>query len=393
MRNLLIFILGLFMVAALFRIDFFFYLLYFFFGIYFLSRLWVNSALSHLEVQREHTERAFLGEKPEVRLRLRNRGMLPLPWIQIRDSVPIQLKSPNFFRSVLSLMPHEQTSLSYELDCRRRGYYPLGPLSVFSSDLFGIRDQERRMPGEDHVLVYPRIVPLGHLGLPAQTPFGSIPSKQHIFEDPSRIIGVREYQAGDSMRHIHWKTSATTGKLQTKRFEPAISIESQILLNVNRDEYSISRVDTAIELAIVAAASIANYLIELRQTVGLSCNGLDPLMEDHQAILLPPRKGRDQLMHILDVLARVQSVQDTPFEEMLRRARLHLTWGGTGIIITSHAPDSLFDNMLLMKRSGYHVVLVLVDPKAPFAQIKERAQTVGIVAYQIWQESDLDVWR
>ena len=29
MRNLLVFILGLFLVAALFRIDFFFYLLYF----------------------------------------------------------------------------------------------------------------------------------------------------------------------------------------------------------------------------------------------------------------------------------------------------------------------------------------------------------------------------
>jgi uncharacterized protein (DUF58 family) len=393
MRNLLVFVLGLFLVAALFRIDFFFYLLYFFFGIYFLSRLWVNSALNHLEVQREHTERAFLGEKPQVKLRLHNRGVLPVPWLQIRDSVPIQLKSPNFFRTVLSLMPREEQTLSYELDCRKRGYYPLGPLAVYSSDLFGISDQERRLPGEDHVLVYPHIVPLGHLGLPAQTPFGSIPSKQHIFEDPSRMVGVREYQSGDSMRHIHWKTSATTGTLQVKRFEPAISIESQILLNLNRDEYSISRVDTAIELAIVAAASIANYLIELRQTVGLSCNGLDPMLEEQQAILLPPRKGRDQLMHILDVLARVQGVQDAPFDETLRRARLHLTWGGTGIIITSHADDSLFDNMLLMKRSGYHIVLVLVDPKAPFAQIKERAHEVGIAAYQVWQESDLDVWR
>ena len=228
---------------------------------------------------------------------------------------------------------------------------------------------------------------------PRRRPFGSIPSKQHIFEDPSRIIGVREYQPGDSMRHIHWKTSAATGTLQTKRLEPAISIESQILLNLNRDEYSISRVDTAIELAIVAAASIANYLIELRQTVGLSCNGLDPLVEEQQAILLPPRKGRDQLMHILDVLARVQGVQGAPFEDTLRRARLHLSWGGTLIIITSHADDSLFDNMLLLKRSGYHVVMILVDPKAPFAHLKERAHQVGIAAYQVWQESDLDVWR
>jgi hypothetical protein len=98
-------------------------------------------------------------------------------------------------------------------------------------------------------------------------------------------------------------------------------------------------------------------------------------------------------MHILDVLARVQGVREAPFDDTLRRARLHLSWGGTLIIITSHAGDSLFDNMLLMKRAGYHVVLVLVDPKAPFAELKQRAQQVGIAAHQVWQESDLDVWR
>lgn len=393
MQNLLLFIIGLFFVAALFKIDFFFYLLYVFFGIYFLSRLWTERALRSITYKREYTDRAFPGEQITVNLRVRNEGLLPITWLRIHESLPIQLKAPNFYRSVLSLMPKEEKTLTYTLNCRRRGLYALGPLIVGSGDLIGIQSVEKRMENVDHLLVYPHIVPLTQFNLPAQTPFGAVPTKQRIFEDPTRIVGVREYQSGDSMRHIHWKTSATTGVLQVKRFEPAISIESQIFLNLNRSEYTLGRVDTASELAIVVAASVANYLIEKRQTVGLCCNGLDATMENQQIISIPPHRGREHLMHILDVLARVQTSEHIPFAEVLKQATLNLTWGGTGIIVTAHADDGLFGNMLLMKRSGFHVVLILVDPKTPFTEIQYRAQEVGIRAYQVWQESDLDVWR
>jgi len=291
------------------------------------------------------------------------------------------------------LLPYEEQILSYELQGLRRGYYEIGPLTLASSDLFGVRDQAISLATADSLIVYPRIVPLSRLGLPAQAPFGDVPSKQHIFEDPTRMIGVRRYQSGDSMRHIHWKTTAATGVLQVKRFEPAISVEAQIFLNLNRNEYTLARAETASELAIVTAASAANYLVEQRQEVGLSCNGLDPLAEGREMIDLSPRKGRDQLARILDLLARVQVSEHSPFASLLERATLQLTWGGTGIIISSHADDELFANMILMKRSGFHVILALVDPRGAFKRTQRRAHEIGINAYQIWREKDLDVWR
>ena len=436
MHNLLLFIIGLFLMAALFRIDFFFYLLYIFFGVYFLSALWAERSLRHISARRQvagvpagEGARAFNGERVSVKLFLRNAGLLPVPWLRLHESLPIQLKAPNFYRCVLSLLPREEITLSYELDCRRRGYYPLGPLLLNTGDLFGMRTHEGRSIEVDHLMVYPRIMPLARLGLPAQTPFGSIPTKQHIYEDPSRMVGVREYQSGDSLRNVHWKTTATTGALQVKRFEPAISIESLNFLNLNRGEYTSARAEVATELGIVVAASIANFLIEKRQTVGLSCNGLDRAEAPEEAgesdkgqseaerpplpgqdssaadsapptptnllsaIHLPSHRGQEQLMHILDLLARVQASEGIPFADMLRQASLHLTWGGTGIIISGHADETLFESMLLMKRSGFHVVLILLDPKTPFTLIQQRAQEVSIRAYQVWQESDLDVWR
>ena len=395
MRHLFLFVIVLFLIAAFFRVDVFFYILYFLFGVLFFSRLWAARALEGITFEREYAKRAFLGEHILVTLRIRNRGILPLLWLHVHETVPIQLKSPGSFASALSMLPYETKVLAYELDCYKRGYYPLGPLRLSAGDPFGDVSHEGLFPRSDAAIVYPRIVPLTDLGLPAQTPFGEVPTQQRIFEDPTRMIGVRQYQSGDSTRLIHWKTTAATGTLQVKRFQPAISIEAQVFLNLSRREYTGKRGTLATELAIVTAASVANCLIEKRQTAGLCCNGIDPLVEGDRPVSLPPRRGREQLMHILDLLARIQVNEhaQVPFSDLLRQASLHLTWGGTGIIITSHADDPLFDSMILMKRSGFHVVLVLVDPGSPFAGTRRRAHEIGIRAYQVTTEKDLDVWR
>jgi uncharacterized protein (DUF58 family) len=395
MQHLLAFIVVFFALAAVLRIDFFFYILYVLFGVYFLSGLWVDRAVRGLTVSHAFEDRAFPGERITVSVQLRNGTILPLPWLRLHESLPIQLKSPNFYRCVVSLLPRETRTLSYDLECRRRGFYRLGPLTLHTGDLLGVRMRERRIEDLGALIVYPRIIPLARLGLAAQTPLGEVPARHQLYHDPTRMIGVRAYQSGDSLRHIHWKTSAATGALQVKRFEPAISWQAQLFVNLNRGEYNLHRYITASELAIVVAASVAHYLIEKRQEVGLSSNGLDPLAEetDGYEVTVAPRKGRDHLMRILDVLARVRLAEDRPFVDLVRRARLHLTWGGTAIIITAHADDALFDAMLLLQRSGYHILLIVVDPHAPFADTKAHAQAVGIAAHQIWQESDLDVWR
>lgn len=394
MPNLSVFILLLFLIAVLFRVDFFFYVLYVFFGVMVVSRLWTSRALNAISVEREYPSRAFLGDQPIVRLRVRNSGWLPLPWLRVRESLPIQLKVPNRYQCVLSLLSHENQTLSYELDCRRRGYYHLGPLRLEAGDLFGLQKRERRLDEEDALTVYPRVVPIADLGLPSQTPFGDILSKERIFQDPARMVGVRDYQSGDSIRHIHWKATALKGNLQVKRFEPAISVESQIFLNLNREDYTLSRAPIASELAIVTAASLATHLIERRQTAGLCCTGQDPLGPGRNVTVLPPRRGRDHLMQMLDVLARVEMADEgEPFADLLGQARMHLAWGGTVVIISPGADDQLFDRVILMKRSGFQVSLVVMDPQTPFVEIRRRADELGVATYQIWRERDLDVWR
>ncbi len=400
MPGLFLFIFALFLAAAFMNLDFIFYILYIFFGIYLLGKLWTRQAMRAIRHHRLlPSDHAFLGEVLQAELEIVNTSWFPLPWLRLRDNLPVQLHVPSSFHRVISLLSHERVTFTYQLHCRRRGYYQLGPLFLWAGDLFGVAQEVQQRDELQPLTVYPKIVPLHHVALPSQSPFGELPSRQHIFEDPTRVIGVRDYTSSDSMRHINWKTSANMGRLQVKKYEPAISLETALFLNLNSEEYDPrSRADVT-ELAIVIAASIANHLVEKRQAVGLATNGLDPLAEEaqaagsRQAVSLPPRKGRGHLMKVLEVLARVEVRPTFPFTELLRRESVILSWGTTAIVITPQETKELFAGLLQLRRRGFHVVLIIVEIGGSFSQTRQRAAQIGIPAHHIWRESDLDMWR
>lgn len=389
MAELFFYLLLLFAIAALMQIDFFFSILYLFFGAVVFSRLWARRALAHVQIERQYLKRAFLGERVPVTLRVRNTSWLPLTWLQVHESLPIDLISPNFFRRVVSLGPKGRAELAYTLRGRRRGYYTLGPLTLATSDLFGFEENVARWTQDEHVIVYPEIVPLEKIGLPSVSPFVSLPSGPRLFEDTARVIGVREYHTGDSPRRINWKTSAAAGELLVKQYEPAIALDTMIFLDLYRPEYGRRSRYRASELAIVAAASIANHLIERRQSVGLITNGYDPMAEDHTMPRpLPTRDGQAHLMRILEVLARVEVADTQPLTDLISRRRPELSWGSTLLIVAPRESEELAQAILSARRAGFPVVLMLTDRYAPAGRIEQQS-ALGVPVYRLRTSDDL----
>jgi uncharacterized protein (DUF58 family) len=397
MRALLPFLVVLLAVAFFTQVDLFFYLLYALAGIYILGRLWARRSLSAVTLERRHDQRAFLGETIPVHVEVHNRSWLPVLWLRLHDTLPADLMPGTLFRQVISLLPRERVCLSYGLVGRRRGYYRVGPLVTMGGDLIGSASYENRYADDDFVIVYPKIVALTDLGLPSQSPFGTLPSRERLFEDPTRIRGVRDYQPGDSLRRMDWKTSARVGSLQVRRYEPAIALETAIFLNLDGADYSRTHRRQATELGIVIAASVAVHLVEKRQAVGLFTNGRDPLAES--LILsssLPLRKGREHLMHLLDLLACIEIAAEgetVPLLDLLNRKSLGLPWGSTVVIITAQETEGLMGTLLALRRRGLAIVLVLTCPHPGFDLTAQRAGQIGVKALQLWTERDLDVWR
>ena len=414
MRNFVPFLLILFLIAAILRVDFFFTIVYLFSAVYLLSRLWMGRTVERLRAERRFTDHAFTGDRVPVEVSVQNAGWLPIPWLEVHESLPSDLAVPPFHRQVLSLGPRQRRQLRYTLHCRRRGYYPIGPLTMQTGDLLGIVRQRRIEVAAKHVIIYPRVVPLQQLGLPTRSPLVALPARTPLFEDPARVMGVRDYERGDSPRRIHWTATASAGRLLVKQYQPAIARETLICLDLGYEGYGHRQRYTASELAIVAAASIANHIVSKEGLpVGLLTQARDPLLDDTVRFLLPPRSERAHLMSLLEVLARVQLATETPspdegersgtspdkgkrsgrFADLLRRESVNLTWGATLAVITGRESEELLDTLVYLKRAGFAVALILVQPARPTPALQGRADLLGVPVHRVWAEQELEAWR
>lgn len=393
MQNLVPVVIVLFLLAAVLRIDFYFHIVYLLAGVYVLSRLWTHQGLRQLEADRRLVNRAFPGEDIPVTLTVRNAGWLPIPWVEVHDSLPVEMISPPFYREAITLTGHETRRFHYTLTGYKRGYYPIGPLWVHVGDMMDAAPTRSRQTQREYIIVYPRVVTLEKLGLPTHSPLASLPAPAPLFEDPTRVMGVREYQVGDSPRRIHWTASASAGQLLVKRYQPAIARETLVCLDLDRDSYQGKRFRDASELAVITAASLANHITHReRLAVGLVTQADDPLTEETARFSLAPRRERAHLMSIFETLARVQLTSDAPipFAELLRQESVALSWGSTIVVITGRERAGLFDMLAYLRRTGFAVALILVMPPPSDGTLPGRAQLLGIPVYHVWQEEDLE---
>ncbi len=368
-------------------------LVYFLVGTYALSRWWSRRAIHATEFKRTFQRRAFLHEKVPVTLELSNPHWLPVPWLQLTENLPLELIVPSSFRAVTTLGPYGRRQFQYTLNADRRGYYRIGPLHLRSGDVIGLTEDLDSEGRADNLIVYPKIIPLAKVTLPSRSPSGTLRHTQPIFEDPSRVRGKRDYRVGDSLRRVDWKATAALGRLQVKQFEPSIALETSIFLDLNADEYAQRTRPDITELAVVVAASLANWIIGQRQSAGLVVNGVDPIGTEGRAQALPPRKGRAHLMRILEVLARIRSAPLPPVVQLLQQEASHLPWGTTLILITGSMNDELFDEVFRARRAGLDVVLILCGTVPNIALVRQRAEHFGMLVHHFVRERDLDVWR
>jgi uncharacterized protein (DUF58 family) len=388
-----LFVILLLMTAALVKGGFAFTILYLFLGTYVASLVWTRQSMKNIQCERHFEKRVFWGEEIRVRLEISNRGRLPIPWLYLYESLPVELTSGKIIRRLVSLGPRGKAVIPYSLVTHKRGYFSLGPLVAKFGDTLGLVPIQELDKPPDYITVYPRIISINELKLPSQSPLGTLRHHQPIFEDPTRARGKREYVAGDSLRSVDWKATAATDQLQVKQYEPSIALQTAIFLNLNLQEYITKhRVDST-ELAIVIAASLANWIVAQKQSVGLVTNGLDAHADHRPVQPIHPRKGRSQLIRILEMLARLQAAEVRPLAEMLRDETPRLPWGTTAVLITGQFNDALFDELFQMRRRGQSVVLVIAGLAANIQKARQQGKQFGFPVYAFSSEQGLETWR
>ena len=390
--NFLPLLILLLIIAAALRDDFALTLIYLFVGAFGAGMWWSRRSLSKLESHREFSDHAFPGEKVEITIRVKNPGWLPLPWVSIQDGLPVGLSAAPNFERVTTLGPKSETGFSYTLEARKRGYYPVGPLSLSTGDILGLNEPVQKNAPAQYLTVYPKVVPLASIKIPSRSPQGTLRHTQPLFEDPTRVMGKRDYVAGDSLRRVDWKATAATGRMQVKMFEPSIALETLLCLNLNEDDYPFRQRIDSLELAIVIAASLAAWIAQKRQSFGLLVNGLD-LPSGETPRSLPLRKGGAHLMRLLETLARAGATRQAPFLPLLQHQRAQLPWGTTLIVITGQVGEALLTELYQSRKAGQEVLLIQAGAVTYSRETQTLAGLYGIPLVSIQNERGLDIWK
>lgn len=179
-----------------------------------------KGGLHHLEVEIAGVDEAWAGRPVEVLLRVRNRSRI---WT-VRD---VLVSSEHLEKPVLVPLVTRRSSI--DLPARflfpKRGPVKLQRLDLYTRYPFGLILKKRRARIEGEVVVYPRLLEVDEARLAADaTTRDAIPRPRA--GSGQDIFAFRDYVRGDSLRHVHWKKSASLGRwiMKQQQEEAGISL-------------------------------------------------------------------------------------------------------------------------------------------------------------------------
>ena len=388
----------------------------------YLTRVWAESLTARRECNRLA---ANIGDTVAVMVRVENTGRLPVPWMLAEDLLPRHAlihEPPNLRVSgrrvrLAMLQAGGAQSILYQLTCNRRGYYQLGPLVMETGDLFGLHRRYRVLSKPHFLLVYPKVLPIEGFDIASKRPIGEVRMSYRLYEDPTRIAGVRQYEPGDPLNRVHWKATARTGKLHSKIYEPSTVAGVTILLEFHQDAHDRRHEPMRSELAVTAAASLANAIYELGQQIGLVTNGRDAAdrirqegwdydlrtrdaarrtasMADRsdrlQPVVVETRRGPEQLMRIFETLARVELTDGLTLAQLIAETASRMPRDATVVAILPAVTEQAAIALGNLKRRGFAVEAILnLYDEYDFAIASGPLLSQGIATHHLKGEADV----
>jgi len=343
------------------------------FTLYVTGRLYSGHIRKNLSAEREiQADSLFYGEEGYITLTVRNNSFLPALNILLSDRPDFQLNFYGRQRFLLNLKGRSSTTVRYPIKGSSRGQYVLRNRTVEASDFFGQFPWVDVYPDEQIITVYPRIFPVTGFYKTYRQPFGSIRNRYPIFEEITKLDGIRPFQSGDDRKKINWKQSARFGELLVNQYTPSISQKTLILLNQYSGDYDFRYREFYTELALEIAVSAAGHLTELSQEIGIqgsaemrerkAVNG--QIVEERQIdrFRLPPASGHRELQAILNLLAGIHPQDETLFLEELNPEILRLEHNACLLIISPDLDADACARVGSLRQQGLDPAVFLFGP-------------------------------
>jgi len=216
------------------------------------AALWVRLLNRPMRVNRHLVQGEHLaGDDIPVRLELEVAGPMPSGALTVVERIA---KFGEVQTVVLNR--HGRLRGGYILSRVPRGRYPIESATAVLEDPFGLERVEIALPAGESLLVYPRLVDLDALF--SDSGARALEGRRLLLRRPTGfdLHSVRDYEQGESLRRVHWPSTAKRGHLMVKELEDAPRDETAVLLDGDAAAVVGRPPDSTFELQVRAAGSI-----------------------------------------------------------------------------------------------------------------------------------------
>jgi uncharacterized protein (DUF58 family) len=241
-------------------------------------------------------------------------------------------------------------SVRYVLRGLRRGRYAFEDVRAEIADPFGVERVAVSLPAPGALLVYPRLVRIDRLF--SETGARSHDGRRLLLRRHSgfELHGVREYEQGESLRRVHWRSTARRGQLMVKELEDAPRDEIAVVLDADASAV----VGESFDVQVRAAGSIVEaYLRQGRRAVLV----VNSERRDVQQVHSPAADWR----RALELLAAVEPTGRVPVSRLLAQEDGPAARALDLVVVTARLERALVDRLVQRALSRRRVSVVYVD--------------------------------
>jgi uncharacterized protein (DUF58 family) len=188
----------------------------------------------------------------------------------------------------------------------RRGPITFADSYLAKPDLLGLFRRLIVLKAPQTCLVLPKQYPVKPLALAGKRKYqaGGVSLASSV-GNSSEFMSLRDYQRGDPLNSIHWKSYAKHGKLIVKEYQDEYFVRRALLL----DTFVGDAASEQFEAAVSVAASLA---VNERHNETL----LDLMFAGLETYCFTAGRGVDQLSHLQEILASVQACPKDSFIQL-----------------------------------------------------------------------------
>jgi uncharacterized protein (DUF58 family) len=277
----------------------------------------------------------------------------------------------------------------YVLRAVPRGRYAFGESVVVLEDPFGLERREITLPSPGALLVYPRLTELD--GVFSESGAHAQDGRRLLLRRPTGfdLHSVREYVDGESLRKVHWRSTARRGQLMVKDLEDAPRDEVAVVLDAAAGHVAGRPPDSSFDLQVRAAGSILGAHARRGRRAVLVVNSLTREVQQVRAEDADWRRA-------LEILAAVEANGRTSVAGLLGEEA-----GAAGraleiTVVTARLGPELVDRLVQLATSRRAVSLVYVDPLSFAPEAKQvpqpallRLQAAGVPLAVLRRGDDL----